>query len=134
MTAYARFRTQFFMIFGAGSLLLVAVGLYGVVAQIVTQRIPELALRHAIGASGARLAWLVVRQGGTSVVLGVALGAAASAMGTRMIAIFLYDTKPTDAKTLGLAVVALIVSAGLAILIPTARAVRVDPMAALRQE
>jgi hypothetical protein len=55
-------------------------------------------------------------------------------MGTRIIATFLYDTKPTDPKTLGLAVVALIASAGLAILIPTARAVRVDPMAALREE
>src|SRR4029077_17094273 len=71
MMAYPRFRAVLLIVFGAGALLLAVVGVYGVVAQLGPQRIPECGLRRAVGAPRAHLAWLVLRQGGTAAIAGL---------------------------------------------------------------
>jgi len=122
------------IVFGAGALLLAVVGVYGVVAQLVAQRIPEFGLRRAVGAPGAHLAWLVLRQGGMAAIAGLFVGVVAALAGARVIQGLLYGLTPTDPLILGIAAFALITGAALAMAFPLLRAVRVDPMTALRQE
>jgi hypothetical protein len=74
MLAYPRFRALLLVVFGAGALLLAAVGIYGVVTAIGVSAAAELGLRRAVGARGADLAWLVARQAGSATVIGLAVG------------------------------------------------------------
>lgn len=131
---YPRFRAAILGMFALGALLLSAVGLYGVLSQLVAQRTAEFGLRRAVGAQTWHLLAMVARQGGVPVLIGVAGGIASSFAFARILTGLLYGIRPTDPALLALASAILCAVAGVAMLIPAWRASRVDPMTALRSE
>jgi putative ABC transport system permease protein len=120
--------------FAAIALLLSVMGIYGVTAYSVAQRTCEIGIRMALGAQRSEVMGLLLRQGMALIVAGVLLGIAASLGLTRFLATLLFDVTPTDPATFALVVTLLIVVAVLACWIPARRAMRVDPMVALRYE
>jgi putative ABC transport system permease protein len=119
---------------GAAALLLATLGLYGVTAYSVRQRMKELGLRAAIGAQSGQLIRLIVGRGMALTAIGLALGAAGAFGVTRFAEFLLYDVSPTDPVTfLGIAVL-LTAAALAACLIPARRAGKADPMRVLRYE
>jgi len=134
MLAYPRFRAVLLAAFSMSALLLAAVGLYGVIAQLVAQRMPEFGVRRAVGAQTRDLVWLVARQGCIGVGTGLIAGLAGAFATERLIKGMLYGVEIGDAQSLVATTFALIMSAALGMVLPALRAARVDPMAALRQE
>ncbi|MGH9668408.1 MAG: FtsX-like permease family protein, partial [Bryobacteraceae bacterium] len=132
--AYPRFRALVFGAFAICALLLAAVGLHGVLGQFVARRTPEFGVRMALGAQAADIFRLVARQGGLPVVAGLAAGALGSVALGRVLTSLLFGVRPTDPLTLVSGILLLLASAAVAIALPAARAARVDPMAALRDE
>jgi putative ABC transport system permease protein len=132
--APARLRTMLLAVFAGIAVLLAAVGIYGVLSYSVAQRVHEMAVRLALGASPGGLLKLVIGEAMLMVLVGLALGGAAALALTRVLASLLYDTSPTDAVTWVAAGVLLAGVALLACYIPARRATRVDPMVALRYE
>jgi ABC-type antimicrobial peptide transport system permease subunit len=132
--AYPRFRAAVFAFFACAALLLSAVGLYGVLSQLVAQRAPEFGLRRAVGAQTRDLLWLVVRQGGLPVLAGLAAGVWSAVAFSRLLAGLLYGIQAADPRTLAVVSLVLLAVAAVAMLRPAARAARVDPMAALRDQ
>ena len=120
--------------FGATALLLAVVGIYGVISFHVAQRTHEIGVRVALGATGENVVRLVVQQGLLLAALGVALGLAGALAVTRLMQSLLYRVTTTDPVTF-LAVPGLLgVAAMLACVLPACRAVRVDPVIALRAD
>jgi len=132
--APARLRTALLAIFAGIALLLAAVGIYVVVSYSVAQRVHEMAIRLALGASPGGLLKLVIGKAMLMVLAGLALGGGAALALTRVLASLLYDTSPTDRVTWVAAGALLAAVALLACYIPARRAMRVDPMVALRNE
>jgi putative ABC transport system permease protein len=132
--AYPRFRAVVLAFFAFGALILSAVGLHGVLSQLVAQRIPEFGVRRALGANTRDLLLLVARQGGTPVLIGLAAGVCLTLAFRRVLASLLYGTDAANPKGLTLVSLALLTAAALAMLLPATRAARVEPMAALREE
>jgi predicted permease len=130
----SRFYGSLFLIFAAIALLLASIGLYTVVAHAVGQRTQEIGVRLALGAEARDILVLVCRQGLLPLGLGLIAGLAASLAVNRVLASALVQVSPADPLSLGAATAALIVSAVLGCLIPARRAIRVDPMVALRHE
>jgi putative ABC transport system permease protein len=131
---YPRFRAGLLACFGLGALLLAAIGLHAVLAQVVTQRTQEFGVRRAVGAQTRDLLWLVFRQSGTPVLVGLAAGIAAALGLTQLIRSMLYGVEPTDGRVLTATAVVLLVAAIAATALPAYRAAKVDPMVALRDE
>jgi len=121
-------------LFGAMGLVLGALGIYGVLAFLVTQRTREIGVRMALGARPASVLGIVVGQGLRLAGLGAVIGIGASLLLTRLMQGVLYGVAPTDPLTFVGVVVALLVVAALASWIPALRATRVDPLVALRSE
>jgi predicted permease len=121
-------------LFGGLALLLASVGLYGVLAYAVAQRTSEIGIRMALGATARSVRWLIVRETWRTVAIGVAVGLAASLMSTRLVASLLFGLTATNPGSIVSAVIVLAVAAALAATVPVRRAVRVDPMVALRHE
>ena len=121
-------------VFAAATLVLAAVGLYGVLAQVVAQRRREIGVRIALGAAGSDVVRTVVGRGLLAVGLGLLVGLAASAFLARSLDGLLYRTSPTDPATFALVTGVLVVTALAACLIPARRALGVDPARALRDE
>jgi predicted permease len=132
--AARRFNTMMVTIFALVALLLAAVGTYGVMAYAVSTRTRELGLRAALGARPADLMRLVLRQGATLTAIAVSLGLVASVLSTRVIASMLYGVAPRDAVTLSVVAGTLTLVAIVATWLPARQAVRVTPLAALREE
>ncbi len=132
--APARLRTALLAIFAGIALLLAAVGIYGVVSYSVAQRVREMAIRLALGASPGDLLRLVIGKTMLNVLVGLAIGGGAALALTRVLASLLYDTSPTDRVTWVVTGALLAAVALLACYIPARRAMRVDPMVALRYE
>jgi putative ABC transport system permease protein len=132
--APARIRTELSAIFAGIALLLAAVGIYGVVSYSVVQRVREMAIRLALGASPGDLLKIVIGRMMLIVLVGLILGGGAALALTRVLASLLYDTSPTDPVTWVTAGALLATVALLACYIPARRAMRVDPMVALRYE
>jgi putative ABC transport system permease protein len=129
-----RFYTLLLAIFAAIALLLAVAGLYGVLSYSVSQRLNEIGIRVALGASRATILRLVVGEAMILVSAGVAAGLIGSFAMTRLIASQLYQTKPTDPLTfLGVSLL-LFALAAAASYVPARRAMQVDPVIALRSE
>ena len=118
--------------FGAGSLLLAAIGLYGVLALSVSQRRREIAVRLALGASPQRVLRLTVREGMTLVAIGLAVGAGGSIVATRLLKATLFETNVYDPLTFAAVPVVLGIVALAASYLPARRAAAVNPIVALR--
>ena len=120
--------------FAGIALALSVVGIYGVTAYNVAQRTREIGLRIALGAQRSELLGAVLRQGMLLVACGVATGVIASVALTRFLATMLFDVQPTDRLTFASVVLLLIAVSAAACFVPARRAMRVDPMVALRHE
>jgi len=120
--------------FAVISLVLAAIGLYGVLAYLVAQRTTEIGVRIALGANRTSVLRLVLLDGMRPALLGLALGLVGSLGATRLIASTLYGTRPLDPVVLALVTVTLLLVTALACLVPAWRASRLDPMRALRTE
>jgi predicted permease len=120
--------------FGFLALMLAAIGIYGVLAYSVAQRTGEIAIRMSLGAMPDNILRLVLREGLTPALLGAAMGLLAAWGLTRLVQQFLYGVKPLDGFTFGVATAVLFAIAALACVIPARRAMKVDPMVALRYE
>ncbi len=134
LLAYPRFRATVLGAFALGALLLAAVGLNGVLSQLVAQRIPEFGVRRAVGAQTANLLWLVARQGGLPVIAGLLIGIGCTLAFSRILATLLYGIQPSDPETMVLVSLLLLLVAAFAMVLPARRAAQVDPMVALREE
>jgi putative ABC transport system permease protein len=122
------------VLFGTAALLLAAVGLYGVLSYVVSERHHEIGIRMAIGADPAQVRWMVLRQGLALGCTGVIAGSVLAFMLTRFASRMLHGVAPHDPLTLGLVPVVLVVVAAAASWIPAWRATRVSPLLALRSE
>ncbi|HXM16950.1 MAG TPA: FtsX-like permease family protein, partial [Candidatus Eremiobacteraceae bacterium] len=115
-------------------LILAAVGLYGLMAYSVTQRINEIGIRVALGATRADILNLILRRGALLALGGIAIGLVASLALSRLLSSFLFGVRPTDPLTFS-AVAAILAAVALAAsYIPAHRAARVDPNTCLRHE
>ena len=121
-------------VFAASALALAMVGLYGVMAYITSERTHEIGIRMALGAQRFDMLRMILRQSFALVLVGVALGILASIGLTRLIGTMLYGVHATDVLTYAGVVGVLVVAALLASYIPARRAMKVDPMVALRYE
>ena len=121
-------------ILGVLALVLAAVGIYGVMAYVVSQRTHEIGVRMALGSGKANALELVLKQGMRPVALGIILGLAGAVVLSHVMSFLLFGVSPLDPLAFSGASAFLIVAAALAGYIPARRATRVDPMAALRYE
>jgi predicted permease len=133
-TAQQRFQTLLLTAFAAIALLLAAIGLYGVLSYMVTQRTQELGLRMALGAQRSDVLSLILKRGLVLACAGLAVGLAASALLTRYLASLLFQTKPLDAATFAGTAALLLAVSTVACLVPAFRASRLDPNETLRQQ
>jgi putative ABC transport system permease protein len=129
-----RLNTLLIGTFGALALALAAIGLYGVMAYSVTQRMREMGVRIAIGASRRSVLSLIVGHGIRLVGYGVLVGTVAAIAVAGMLADLLFEVEPWDATVLALAPLVLIAAGVLASYLSARRATRVDPVLALRSE
>ena len=131
-------RRKFSMVLLTGfaglALALATIGVYGVMAYLVNQGTRELGIRIALGASQRNILALVVRQGMTLALAGVAIGLAGAFALTRLMQSLLFDVKTTDALTFAAIPLLLTFIALLTSYIPARRAARIDPMISLRSE
>ena len=129
-----RFNLRVLTIFSAAALVLAAIGIYGVVSYTVKQRTPEIGIRLALGARRSSVFRLIVGQGLKVVLVGVGLGAIGAFAVTRLIRNLLFGVTPTDAVTFILVSLILTVIALVACTAPARRAMKVDPLIALRND
>jgi predicted permease len=120
--------------FGLVALLLACIGLYGTMAYSVTRKTHEIGIRMALGAKPADVLGMIIAQGLQLAVMGVVIGVAAGFGLTRLIASMMYGVSPNDPITFVTVSIVLIAVASLACFIPARRAMRVDPLIALRYE
>lgn len=128
------FAANLVLAFAALSLLLAAVGLYGVLSYLTTQRTPDIGLRIAVGAQRSQLLRLVLFEGLRPALIGLIAGIAVSALTTQLLRSMLYGTRPLDPAAFAGAATMLVAVAVLACLIPAWKASRIDPIQALRTE
>jgi predicted permease len=132
--ARQRFLVLLFGIFAAVALLLACIGIYGVLAYLTNQRVPEIGVRMALGASAVDVIMIVLRESLVMMFAGVGLGIA-GALGASFLLVRLVDgMKPTVPLTLGVTISVLVAAALVASFVPARRASRIDPTRALRQE
>jgi putative ABC transport system permease protein len=132
--ARQNFNTLLLTVFASIALLLAAVGIYGLMSYAVEQRMQEIGIRIAMGADQGKIMRLVLGQGMRLAMVGTALGLAGAYGLTRLLAKFLFGVKPSDPVAFSIVAATLMVVTLLAAFLPTRRAMRVDPMVALRQE
>jgi putative ABC transport system permease protein len=129
-----RFNMLLLAVFAVAALLLAAVGIYGVISYMVTERTKEIGIRSALGASRSDILRLILRQAVALIALGLAIGLASAFALTRFLSSLLYGISATDFETFSLVSSLLFVVALAACYIPGRRATRVDPIIALRYE
>ena len=129
-----RLSATIFAIAGLLALLVASIGVYSVISYTFGQRTHEIGVRIALGATGQRVARLVVGEGVRIVIAGVCIGASIALALGKVVAASLYGTTPRDPVVLVGAALTLTVVAVIACIVPATRAMRVDPMEALRSE
>lgn len=134
MLANPRFRAALLSAFAVFALLLASIGLYAVLGQFVVQRTPEIGVRMAMGARSSDVFRLIGRQAGAPLLVGLGLGLAGASTLSRSLASVLYGVRPGDPVTLAVVSLALMAAGAAAAFFPACRAVRIDPMTALRNE
>jgi predicted permease len=133
-TSRQRFNMLLLTIFGTSALLMAAIGIYGLMAYSVQQRTQEMGIRMALGAQASHIRNMVIRQGMVLALIGVVIGIAGAFGLTRFLASFLFGVKAWDPLAFVVTPLLLSAVALVAVWVPAQRAVRVDPMAALRFE
>jgi putative ABC transport system permease protein len=118
----------------AMALILSAIGLYGVVSYVVGERRGEIGIRVALGAQRGDVGRMIVMQSVRLAVIGVVVGVAAALATTRLLQSLLFEVQPTDPATLIAVAVGLVLLAAVASWLPARRAMRVDPVEALRTQ
>jgi ABC-type antimicrobial peptide transport system permease subunit len=132
--ARQRFLLLLFGIFAGLALLLACIGIYGVLAYLTGQRVPEIGVRIALGASSGNVMWLVLRQSLAMIFTGVAAGILAALAAGHLLQRLVAGMRPMELSTFVVTVPVLIAAALLASFVPARRASRIDPMTALRQD
>lgn len=131
--ATERFQMTLLSMFAAIGLLLAAAGIYGLIAYSVAQRTREFGIRIALGAKRSHVLAAVVRQGALLAIVGVVLGVVAAFAATRTLKSFVFGVKTLDVPTIVVVAAVLLVVATIASLVPAFRAVRLNPVTALRE-
>jgi putative ABC transport system permease protein len=121
-------------VFAATSLVLAAIGIYGVMSYAVRQRTREIGTRIALGATRKNILWLVLQQGAVIAAVGTVVGLATGLATTRFLSSILYGVSGSDPLTLSVAVVLLVVTIMLACYVPARRAASVDPARTLADQ
>jgi len=129
-----RFSMTVVTLFAAVALALAAVGIYGVLAGVVTRQTHEIAIRMALGATAPSVIWMILRRTLVLMAAGIGFGVAGALGITRVMASLLYEIRPTDAMAFFGAALVLTLLALLASLAPAWRAMRVDPLVALKAD
>ena len=132
--ARQRFFMTMLLVFAAVGVILALVGVYGVMAQLARGRRREVGIRIALGATGAEVRWLIVRNGLQLVGVGLAVGVVGALFAAQTMRVFLYDVSPGDPPTFVAVPLLLLAAAAAAAWIPAVRASRVDPARTLREE
>jgi predicted permease len=133
-TTTDKFLMLLFVAFGALALILASIGLYGVISYSVMQRTAEIGIRIALGAGRRQILILILRQGSRVVCSGVVIGLIAACATTRLMSHFLYGIQPTDPITFAAVSCLQVVVTLLACYLPARKAMKVDPVIALRYE
>ncbi len=132
--ARQRFVTMLFGVFAGLALLLASIGIYGVLAYLTSQRVPEMGVRMALGANTGDVMWLVLRQSLRMILGGVGVGVAAALAAGRLLERLVTGMQPTEPATFAIMVSVLVLAALCASFVPARRAGRIDPVRALRQD
>jgi putative ABC transport system permease protein len=132
--AQPRFNMVLLAVFAGVAMVLAAIGIYGVIAYSVTQRTREIGIRMALGAQRRQMLSMVLRQSLALVAIGITIGFLVALGATRVMATLLYGVAPNDVSIYAAVIALLSASAFLASYIPARRAMKVDPMIALRYE
>ncbi len=133
-TAAPRLLTAVLITFAVLTALLAAIGVYGLLAWMVSERRRELAIRLALGAQPGMLAWIVTVQGMSLAITGIVLGLAGAQLARGLLQQVLFETRTTDVFSMAAAAAVLTIAAATACLAPALRATRVAPMEGLRSE
>jgi len=134
VAAVSRSLMLLFTAFALLAVILGAVGIYGIISYSVTQRTHEIGIRMALGARAGNVLSLIMRNGFTLVLTGIAIGVAGAFALTRFLTSMLFGVTPTDSITFVFVSLMFFAIAMIAALIPALRATRVDPLVALRYE
>jgi ABC-type antimicrobial peptide transport system permease subunit len=129
-----RFLLLLFGIFAGLALLLACVGIYGVLAYLTSQRVPEIGVRMALGANPRDVLWFVLRQSLGMILVGIGLGTVSAWAAWRLLMNMVPEVIPTEPLTFSIMISVLVIAALLASYLPARRASRIDPLMALRQE
>jgi len=132
--ARQRFLSLLFSIFAGLALFLACIGLYGVLAYLTGQRVPEIGVRMALGARAADVIWLVLRQSLGMIVSGVVVGMLVAFAAGRVLERLVQGIGPTEPSTFAIVIPVLMIAAVIAGFVPARRASQVDPISALRQQ
>jgi predicted permease len=133
-TASKSFSASLVLAFALLSLMLAAVGLYGVLSYLVTQRVSEIGIRMALGAQRSEVLRLVLVDGMRPVLIGLVIGLAGGAGAGLLIKSVLFGTRPLDPLVFAIMIGSLVLTAGIASAVPALRACRIEPTQALRAE
>jgi putative ABC transport system permease protein len=121
-------------VFAGVAMVLAAIGIYGVIAYSVTQRTREIGIRMALGAQRTQMFGMVLRQSMTLAIIGIVIGFLVALGATRVMATLLYGVGANDLSIYAVVIALLSAAAFLASYVPARRAMKVDPMVALRYE